>query len=301
MKYRKIYYGFSGLLVTLSILSLFTFGLPLGIDFTGGSFMELKFISTSDESVNIPERSAVIDAVEKLEVGTVTIQSSANNILLLRFADVDEVKHQAIIRQIESVSENEFIELRFDSVGPVIGAETVSKSLWAIGLVLVMIVIYVAWAFRKISYPIGSLKYGLVAIAALFHDIIITVGIFSVISHFNGSEVGVAFVAALLTILGYSVNDTIVIFDRIRENLRKLSSSITFEQIVSRSVAESLVRSLNSSLTTIFVLAAILIYGGATIHNFVLILIIGIAIGTYSSIAFASPLLVSWSHSKITK
>ena len=157
-----------------------------------------------------------------------------------------------------------------------------------------MIVLYVAFAFRKLSFPIKSWWYGIIALVTLFHDVLIALGIFSVYLYISGGEIGVPFIAAVLTILGYSVNDTIVVFDRVRENLLKLGGRLGFDNIVARSVKDSLVRSVNTSLTTLFVLLAIFFFGGATIKDFVLVLIIGIVIGTYSSLAIAAPLLASW-------
>lgn len=347
MRYRKIYYSFSTVLIVASIASLWFFGLDLGIDFKGGSLMELRFQEDTEGVLYTPTKSEIRGALSDLEIGDLRIQETSTDSIFLRFSDVDEETHLVILErigsigpsmdkssdgQIDSSAENEvteanitddgvleleldeeafqritgqrvtaqgsLIEERFESIGPVIGRETIRKSLQAIVLVLILVVGYIAWAFRKISYPIGSVKYGLSALVALFHDILITMGAFSILSHLSGAEVGVPFVAALLTILGYSVNDTIVIFDRIRENLSKVRSSVSFEDIVSKSARESLVRSVNSSLTTIFVLTAILLFGGATLYSFVLTLIIGISIGTYSSLAVASPLLVSFARRK---
>ena len=187
-------------------------------------------------------------------------------------------------------------ELRFDSVGPTIGRELKSRSLTAIVIVLLAIVLYIAWAFRKVSKPVASWKYGMAANIALFHDVLITLGVFSVLGHFYGVEINSSFVAAILTVLGYSVNDTIVVFDRIRENLPK--SDKDFEGTVNDSVNQTITRSINTSLTTLLVLLAILFFGGATIRSFVLALSIGVFIGTYSSIFLASPVLVVWEKMK---
>jgi preprotein translocase subunit SecF len=191
--------------------------------------------------------------------------------------------------------------LRFDSVGPVIGDETKQKSIWAIFLLIILILIYIAWAFRRISRPLKSWQYGVAAIIALVHDVLISMGAISLLGHFLNIEVGAPFVAALLTILGYSVNDTIVVFDRIRENILRKGSTFDFAEIINKSVAQTFVRSLNTSLTVLFALSAVFIFGGETIHYFALTLIIGIAVGTYSSIFIASPLLFSWSMLKLRK
>ncbi|MBA3046872.1 protein translocase subunit SecF, partial [Candidatus Falkowbacteria bacterium] len=166
------------------------------------------------------------------------------------------------------------------------------KSVLAIIIVLIAIVLYIAWTFRKVSKPVASWKYGLAAIIALFHDVIITVGIFAVLGKFFGVEINTAFVAAILTVLGYSVNDTIVVFDRVRENLPK--SEEDFEGTINTSVNQTITRSINTSITTLLVLLSIVFFGGATIRDFILALSIGVFVGTYSSIFLASPILVIW-------
>lgn len=291
---QKIFYLSSLALLIVSIVVLGVFGLPLGIDFKGGSLMEIKFLPTVSDSVEKLDGPAVEEILKEFELGSMSIQTSDGDALILRFREIDESIHKNILVKLNAVSGVSIEETRFDSVGPVIGKETTSKSIKAIIFVLVMIVVYVAFAFRKLSFPIKSWWYGIVALVTLFHDVLITLGVFSVYLYFVGGEVGVPFIAAVLTILGYSVNDTIVVFDRVRENLLKLGGRLDFDNIVVRSVKESLVRSVNTSLTTLFVLLAIFFFGGATIKDFVLVLIIGIIVGTYSSLAIAAPLLASW-------
>ena len=184
-------------------------------------------------------------------------------------------------------------EKRFNSIGPVIGNELKESAVWAIVIALVAIVLYIGFAFRKVSFPVSSFKYGIIATIALFHDVIITLGVFAVLGHFYNVEIGIPFVAAILAILGYSVNDTIVVFDRTRENLLK-SGIDDFEKIVNKSVNETLIRSINTSFTTLIVLLVLYLFGGDTIKYFVVALMVGIAAGTYSSIFIASPLLVTW-------
>ena len=184
-------------------------------------------------------------------------------------------------------------EKRFDSIGPIIGKELKRSAFLAITIVLVAIILYIGWAFRKVSRPVSSFKYGIIATIALFHDVIIILGVFSFLGHFYSVEVGISFVAALLVVLGYSVNDTIVVFDRTRENLLR-SGIDNFEKVVNKSVNETLIRSLNTSFTTLLVLCSLYLFGGETIKYFIVALMIGIFAGTYSSIFIASPLLVSW-------
>ena len=181
-------------------------------------------------------------------------------------------------------------ELRFEAVGPSIGKELANNARTSIIIVILSIIAYVAWAFRHVSRPVASWKYGLAAVIALVHDVIIVIGVFSVLGHFYGIEVNSAFVAALLTVLGYSVNDTIVVFDRVRERLPK--STENFEGTINTSLNQTIVRSINTSLTVLFALLAIIIYGGESIRYFALALFIGIFFGTYSSIFLASPLLL---------
>ena len=191
-------------------------------------------------------------------------------------------------------------EKRFDSIGPVIGNELKSTAVIAIIIALIAIVLYIGWAFRKVSRPVSSFKYGIIATITLFHDIIITLGVFAVLGHLYNIEVGIPFVAALLAILGYSVNDTIVVFDRTRENLIR-SGADDFEKVVNKSVNETLIRSLNTSFTTLLVLVTLFLFGGTTIKYFVVALMVGISAGTYSSIFIASPLLVTWQKWSLRK
>lgn len=283
---RKIWFTISGALAVLSIIALSMWGLRLGIDFTGGSLLEIDFAGER------PAKELVESYVAASGVETnVVVQPSGEQGYILRMRTLSEPEHQDVVTAITEAG-HQVDEKRFDSIGPVIGQELKRKAIWSLIVVLVAIVVYIAWAFRKVSKTIPSWKYGIIALIALFHDVLITVGIFSVLGRFMGYEIGLPFVAALLTILGYSVNDTIVIFDRVRENLLKQTSSADFITTVDRSIKQNLSRSINTSFTTLLVLGAIFFFGGATISNFILALIIGIVLGTYSSIFLASPLLV---------
>ncbi len=285
IRYYKIFFVFSAILVLASIISLFIFGLRFGIDFTGGSLLEVQF------QEKVPSFSEIKNTLEKLDLGKLTIQPAGSKSVIVRLKDVDEETHQKILKEIGQLGD--FEEKRFESIGPVIGSELKRRACWAIGFALVAIVFYVAWAFRKVSRPVASWRYGIAALVALFHDVMITIGVFSVLGHFYQVEIGLSFVAALLTILGYSVNDSIVVFDRLRENLLKFSWD-NFQETVKVSIRQTIMRSINTSLTTLLVLFAIYFFGGETIKHFVLALIIGITAGTYSSIFIASPLLIIW-------
>ena len=289
IKHKKIYFSISIFLILGSLFSLILFGLKLGIDFTGGSLIEVKFIEERLSTDQIKENIADLD------LGQVNLQPTGEKGLILRLKDIDEKTHQEILGKIGLVEEG-----RFESIGPVIGEELKRNALWAIGLALIAIIIYIAWAFRKVSQPVASWQYGLVAIIALFHDVFITLGFFSFFGYLKGIEVGLPLVAAFLTILGYSVNNSIVIFDRVRENLLKTDWK-EFSQTINQSINQSISRCFNTALTTLFVLLAIFLLGGETIKYFSLALIIGIIVGTYSSIFITSPLIVLWQGKKLKK
>lgn len=281
---RNIFLIISGLLMIGSILGLFFWGLKWNIDLTGGTLMELEFINRR------PENQAIQEKLNVLELGQIVLQPAGDRDLIIRLKDIDETVHQRILDQL---GREEAIEKSYESVGPAIGAELKRKSVWAIILSLIAIILYVAWAFSKVSKPVSSWQYGWAAIIALFHDILITCGLFAVLGRYQGIEVGLPFIAALLTILGYSVNDTIVIFDRIRDNLLRTRWT-NFEEVVNLSINQSVVRCLNTSVTTLLTLLAIFFLAGESIKFFALALIAGVILGTYSSIFIASALIVIW-------
>jgi preprotein translocase subunit SecF len=285
VKQRKIWFAISSTLVIASIIAIATLGLNLGIDFTGGSLLEVETAETFDvEDVRTRMTEAGYD--------NLSIQSSDDNGLIIRTTDLTEVEHQALLTSLgEQLGEVE--EHRFDSIGPVIGNELRRTATTGVILTLILIGLYIAWAFRKVSEPVASWKYGILTIVAAFHDVVIVLGSFAVIGHFYGWEIGTAFVAAILTILGYSINDTVVVFDRTRENLSKRVGD-TFDETVDLSLKQTFMRSFNTSITTLLALLAIFLLGGDSTRPFALALIIGIAIGTYSSLFLASPLLVEW-------
>ena len=290
---RKYNYALSGVLALVSILSLITWGLKPGIDFTGGSLLELSFKNER------PSIEAIQNSLYNLNLGEIKVQPSGDKNNLLRFKDVDENTHQAILKNLfetfkESSDNSSLVsEEKFESVGPIMGKELQDKAWMAIFLASIMIVLYIAYAFRKVSKPVESWKFGLSAIVALIHDLLLVTGLFSILGHFFGIEVDSLFITALLTILGFSVHDTIVVFDRTRENLSKHYSS-NFEEVVNDSINQTVTRSINTSLTVFIVLTTLYIFGGSTISNFVLALIAGIIFGTYSSIFVASPIVVTW-------
>lgn len=292
IRYRKMFYGISGALVLVSVILLILWGLNFGIDFTGGSLIEITFTGTR------PPHETIAEAMRPRELGEVTIQQTGSQGYLLRTRALDETAHQAVLTALRGTGEP-FVEKRFDSVGPRIGDELKKKSITALLLVVSMIILYIAWAFRKVTayggaaHHVSSWKYGIIAIVALAHDVIIPTGVFAFLGRYHGVEVNALFVTALLTILGFSVHDTIVVFDRVRENLKRKDRE-SFENIVDMSIRETLVRSLNTSLTILLALSILFIFGSNSTRFFALALIIGIFFGTYSSLFVASPLLVTW-------
>ncbi|MCX6795409.1 MAG: protein translocase subunit SecF [Candidatus Falkowbacteria bacterium] len=286
---RKIWLTFSGILVALSIASLSFWGLNFGIDFTGGSLLEVEFSGYQ------PAITDIQDSLRNVGASNLVIQPTQSGTTLLRFKESTQEVHQAINASLSKLAtdhKGSAKELRFDSIGPSIGNELKSKSFNAVIVVLLAMVAFIAFAFRKVSKPVASWKYGMAAIVALAHDVIVVLGVFSVLGHFLGTEVNTAFIAAVLTVLGYSVNDTIIVFDRTRENLPK--SSQDFENTVNTSVNQVLTRSINTSFSAILALLAILFFGGSSIRDFALALAVGIFVGTYSSIFIASPMIVIW-------
>ncbi|MHB8903619.1 MAG: protein translocase subunit SecF [Patescibacteria group bacterium] len=286
---RKIFLSISTLAVVISIVALFTWGLNFGIDFTGGSLLEVEFKNYQ------PTVSEIQNSLKDSGLHNLIIQPTENS-TILRFQENSEDIHQNVVKNLATIVKDKkgasFKELQFDSVGPSIGKELKSKSFNATAICFIMIIVFIAIAFNKVSKPIASWKYGVAAIIALVHDILFILGVFAFLGHYHGVEVNTPFIAALLTVLGYSVSDTIIVFDRIRENLPK--SQEDFENTVNRSVNQTLVRSINTSFAAILALLAVLFFGGSTIKDFALALIIGIFIGTYSSIFIASPVLVVW-------
>lgn len=284
IKYRNVWFAVSTLLVAACVVILMTNPLKFGIDFTGGSLMELEFKGERPTPVQVSEEIAA------LELGESVAQTVGEKEMLLRLKTLDEPTHQKV-RETLDAKFGGVTELRFESVGPTVGDELRKKALWSISLVLLGIALFVAYAFRKVSRPVASWKYGIVTlIVGLLHDVLIPLAAFALLGKYALAEVNSSFVAAILTVLGFSVHDTIVVFDRIRENLQKTGGA--FEEIVERSVNETLARSINTSLTTLLPMVAILLYGGDSLKHFAFTLIIGLLAGTYSSIFLAAPLLV---------
>ena len=283
---KKIwYFAFSTLIITPGIISLFVFGLNFGIDFTGGTLLEYEF----KQEV---ERSEIKDTFLEADVEVSSIQKTSQNSYLIRSKPLVDDQVKAVQVKLNEKYE-EPKELRRETIGPTIGAELLRNAIIALTVAVIAIVLYISWAFRKVPAPASSWRFGISAIIALFHDVLIVIGLFSIFGYLFAVEIDALFVTALLTVIGYSVHDTIVVFDRIRENLtREISSS--FSEVVNHSIIQTVTRSLNTSVTIVFVLAAIILFGGASIRWFIIALMIGVIVGTYSSIFNATPILVLW-------
>ncbi len=267
-------------------------GLNPGIDFTGGSSMTLRF--SNESNIN---QEQVRDQLFALSYEEATVQNLGENSFFVRTRELDEIAKDALVTNITSSLDEgaENVLQGFDLVSPIVAQETVMNAFWAIIAAAIGIFIYIWWAFRNVPSP---LRYGLAAIVALIHDTIIVIGIFAILGELMNMEVNTMFLIALLTVIGYSVNDTIVVFDKIRENVL-IHSNRTFPEIVNLSISETISRSLNTSFTLLITLVALILFGGATIREFLLVLLIGVAAGTYSSVAIASQVLVSWDQKSL--
>ncbi|HSX41251.1 MAG TPA: protein translocase subunit SecF [Candidatus Saccharimonadales bacterium] len=281
---RRIWYAISLLIIVPGLFSLFTHGLRLGIDFKGGQLLEVTGQVTTAQ---------VQDSAAQLKLKDVSVISSSGN-TLVRYRDDGDAKKQQQDHQVLStiLANAGHHEVRFETVGPSISGDITRNAIIAVALAAAAIVLYIAFAFRNIPPPVSSWGFGIAAIVALLHDALLLIGVFSILGWLFQVEIDSLFVTAVLTVIGFSVHDTIVVFDRIRENLRRERGS--FGQIVNQSINETLARSLNTSMTVLLTLLALYLFGGETIRLFVLALLIGIASGTYSSILNAAPLLVTW-------
>lgn len=282
VKYSKIYFAFSGILMLASLISLVVFGLKAGIDFTGGSILELNYQTERPSNQEIKEK------LSALGLGEVSIQPTQEKGIILRMKDISEDTHQAIL---EKLGENQ--ELRFESVGPTIGQELKQKTKIVIVLSLLAMVFYIVLAFRQVSRQVKSWQYGIVSLIILSHDVLLPLGIFSILGKIYGIQITIPVIIALLTVVGYAINNVVVVFDRIRENILR-RAAISFDGTVNAAINQTLVRQLNTSLTTLFPLIFIFLIGGDVLRYFALALIMGISFGTYSSIFLAGPILAAW-------
>lgn len=284
-KKKKWWFIISGLVILPGIISLFLWGLPSGIDFKGGTLLELEF----QKNLSLSE---IRQTLNPLNLPDLQVALTGSNTVLLKMAPAEKEKIEEVKKLLgEKIGQAK--EIRYETVGPTIGKDLKRKAIWAVVLACFGIIFYIAWAFRSVPKPQSSFKFGLCAVFALIHDVLVVLGTFSILSHFFAWEVDAYFITALLTVMGFSVHDTIVVFDRIRENLKR-EAGLRFEQIANDSVVQTLARSINTSLTVILTLLALLLLGGETIKPFISALLVGITTGTYSSIFNATPLLVIW-------
>jgi len=289
VKYRKICFVFSGILIVGSLVFLIIFGLKLGIDFTGGSILELEF------KTERPSNQEIRESLKEFDLGEIYIQPANEKGLILRMKDISEDVHQQIVQKLKVNGELE--EKRFESIGSVIGRELKEKTKILIAISLLSIVFYIAIAFRKVQKPLSSWQYGIASLLILSHDILIPLGVFALLGRFYQVQLTIPIICAFLTIVGYAINNVVVVYDRLRENLlRGVSRDFAsgFEETANKAINQTLTRQLNTSLTTLFPLIAIFFLGGETLKYFALTLILGITAGTYSSIFLATPILVSW-------
>lgn len=285
---RKIFLIISGILTLVSLVAILLFSFRLSIEFTGGSVTQ--FVSVDRKPI---ERNLVEKAYQDNKIKIATYKENSKTNITIRSDAITNDQKNIIIESI-NISGDKVKEQSFNTLGPVIGGETKLNALKAVGLAIVAITLYIAFAFRKVSRPVSSWKFGISAIVALVHDVLIVLGAFAILGYFFQVEVDTLFITAILTIMGFSVHDTIVVFDRIRENLIKNVRNLPFESVVNNSFNETLARSLNTSNTVIFVLIALLLFGGESIRWFIVAFLIGIITGTYSSIFIASAILVEW-------
>lgn len=292
IKYRKIFYWFSGILMLASIFSIGMWGLKFGTDFTGGSLLEFK-----TEDVRI-EKAVVEDALKNsgVDLGDFTLRETGDTGYTLRSKNINLEQKSIVLAKIDSIDEKPIIETKFSDIGPTLGKELRSQAVLAVVLVALLIVMYVAFVFRHVSKPVSSWNYGFITIITFVHDVLLPIGIFSILGQFAGVEVDTLFVVAILVVLGYSINDTIVVFDRVRENLLGIDENqrnAKFEATVEKSLKDTWARSINTSLTTFISLLAIYFVGGEVTKAFALAMIIGVVCGAYSSIFISAPLLVT--------
>ena len=292
VKHRYIYFAISLIIIIPGIIAIIAWGFPLAIDFTGGKLLEIQFDSGSTP---LPSEVIALYAANGFE--ETIVQTSGSDILIIRSKSMDEAMVNQLIQAMEDKYNSSTTVLRSELVGPAIGQEVATRAAGAVGLAALGIIIYITYAFRGVSHPF---RYGVSAIIAMFHDVLVVLGVEALFGHFLGWQVDALFLTALLTVIGFSVHDTIVVFDRIRENTN-LYRRLPYETVVNHSIVQTLARSINTQLTVMFTLFALALFGGVTIRHFVIILLVGVLSGTYSSIFNAAPILVVWENKEWKK
>ncbi len=287
VKRRYLYFAISLLVIVPGMIALLVWGLPLAIDFKGGSLLDITFTTGK-----VPEPAQISALYTENGFSDSVIQTSGQNGLIIRSLDMTDAQRTALVNQMESKFNATITVNRFESVGPSVGQEVAKRAAGAVGLAALGILLYITLAFRGVSH---AFRYGIAAIIAMLHDVAVVLGIEAIIAHFLHWEVDSLFLTALLTVIGFSVHDTIVVFDRIRENLN-VFRKLQYETVVNHSIVQTLVRSINTQLTVMLTLLSLVLFGGITIRHFVVILLVGVFSGTYSSIFNASPILVVWEN-----
>jgi preprotein translocase subunit SecF len=289
VNHRTLFFWITGIILVAALGSIAFFGLPLSIDFTGGSLIEVTYTGARPSVTDLQQ------AVSVVPVGDVSIRESGANGITLRSRTLTPDEHQAVLSALSENGAASLTEDEFTSIGPSLGSELGKKAVWAIGAVALIILLYIAWAFRKVSKPVPSWGYGLTAVVMLAIDIIVPTGFYAALCRFTGAQVDPLFVVALLALLGYCVNDVIVIFDRVREHLRNNESHNVrepFTETVGKSIDETMARSINTGLTVVLALLALVFLGAPVTRDFALVILVGVVIGTFSSIARSAPLLI---------
>ncbi|MFI5260592.1 MAG: protein translocase subunit SecF [Candidatus Paceibacteria bacterium] len=296
INHRTLFFWITGIMLGAALASIFVYRLPLGIDFTGGSLMQVSYEKT------VPAISTIEGQIAPLKLGAISVRSSGDNAVSIRTRTQTTAEHEAILAAISANAST--TELSYTSVGPALGGQFTSKALWAIFAVILVIVFYIAFAFRKVSRPVPSWGYGITVVAMLAIDLIVPMGFYAAYAHFTGAEVDSLFVVALLALLGYVVNDIIVIFDRIREHLarnEKMGLKESFETTIGKSINETMTRSINTALTVVLALIVLILVGAPATRNFALVMLVGVVAGTFSSICRSAPLLIplaNWFNKK---
>ncbi len=287
INHRTFFFWLTGLILAAALGAILAYGLPLGIDFTGGSMMEVGYTNTR------PALATIQTQIAAVPLGTVSVRAIGESDVSIRTRTMTPAEHASVLAALSAQAST--TELSYTSVGPALGSQFTNKALWAIFAVVLVIVLYIAFAFRKVSRPVPGWGYGITVVAMLAIDIIVPTGFYAAYCHFTGAEVDSLFIVALLSLLGYCVNDVIVIFDRIREHLAKNSrenNKEPFEETIGKSISETMNRSINTALTVVLALIALIIFGAETTRNFALVMLVGVAAGTFSSIARSAPLLI---------
>jgi preprotein translocase subunit SecF len=289
VRHRSFFFWLTGLLLVGSVVALVVLPPKLSIEFTGGSLVEVAYTGAR------PSHDDLVTRVRSLDLGEPSVRESGEQAVTIRTRTLSPEDHVALVNALSNGGTESVTVLRSNSIGPSLGQELATKALYAIGAVILAIMLYIAFVFRKVAKPVPAWGYGITAVAMLAIDIIVPSGFFAVYAHFTGAQVDTLFVIALLALLGYCINDVIVIFDRVREHLlrnEKSGQNQPFEEVVGRSITETMGRSINTALTVALALIALAVVGSETTRTFALVMLVGVIAGTFSSICRSAPLLI---------